>query len=127
MNDRYIISPEERILVTGANGFIGTRVVQILGEYGFKNIRCFVRHSSRLSRLESVLDGSEATNVELVKGDLLSRDDCVRATAGVAVVLHLAAGMEKSFAGAFMNSALATRNLMDASLQQGKPKRFVNV
>jgi len=127
MNDRYIISPEERILVTGANGFIGTRVVKILGEYGFKNVRCFVRHSSRLSRLESVLDGSDATNVELVKGDLLSRDDCVRATDGVAVVLHLAAGMEKSFAGAFMNSALATRNLMDAFLHNGKPKRFVNV
>jgi len=127
MNDRYIISPEERVLVTGANGFIGTRVVQILGEYGFKNIRCFIRHSSRLSRLQSVLDGSKATNVELIKGDLLSRDDCVRATAGVAVVLHLAAGIEKSFAGAFMNSALATRNLMDASLQHGKPKRFVNV
>ena len=35
--------------------------------------------------------------------------------------------MEKSFAGAFMNSALATRNLMDAFLKVGKPKRFVNV
>ena len=35
--------------------------------------------------------------------------------------------MEKSFAGAFMNSALATRNLMDAFLQVGEPKRFVNV
>jgi nucleoside-diphosphate-sugar epimerase len=35
--------------------------------------------------------------------------------------------MEKSFAGAFMNSALATRNLMDAFLEVGKPKRFVNV
>jgi nucleoside-diphosphate-sugar epimerase len=35
--------------------------------------------------------------------------------------------MEKSFAGAFMNSALATRNLMDAFLHFGEPKRFVNV
>jgi nucleoside-diphosphate-sugar epimerase len=35
--------------------------------------------------------------------------------------------MEKSFAGAFMNSALATRNLMDAFLEFGQPKRFVNV
>ena len=26
-----------------------------------------------------------------------------------------------------MNSALATRNLMDAFLESGKPKRFVNV
>jgi nucleoside-diphosphate-sugar epimerase len=39
----------------------------------------------------------------------------------------LAAGFDKSFAGAFMNSALATRNLMDAFLKYGWPKRFVNV
>jgi 2-alkyl-3-oxoalkanoate reductase len=123
----YIISQDERILVTGSNGFIGARVVQILREYGFKNIRCFVRPSSRLSRLESFLSEPGAGNVELVKGDLLSRDDCVRAADGVAVVLHLAAGMEKSFAGAFMNSALATRNLIEAFLKYGQPRRFVNV
>src|SRR5438552_15485588 len=63
----------------------------------------------------------------MIIGDLLSRDDCRRASEGVSVVLHLAAGMEKSFAGAFMNSALTTRNLMDAFLEFGQPKRFVNV
>lgn len=124
MNNSYIISPDEQTLVTGANGFIGSRVVRILCEYGLKNIRCFVRPSSDLSRLQPVV---AAANVELVKGDLLSRDDCLKATSGVAVVLHLAAGIEKSFAGAFMNSALATRNLMDAFLHNGEPKRFVNV
>ena len=34
---------------------------------------------------------------------------------------------KKSFAGAFMNSALATRNLIEAFLEVGKPRRFVNV
>ena len=66
-------------------------------------------------------------NVELVTGDLLSREDCRKAAEGVSIIYHLAAGMEKSFAGAFMNSALATRNLMDAFLRYGQPKRFVNV
>ena len=73
------------------------------------------------------VDSKAAKNVELVTGDLLSRDDCRKATEGVSIIYHLAAGMEKSFAGAFMNSALATRNLMDAFLQYGQPKRFVNV
>ena len=68
-----------------------------------------------------------ATDTELVTGDLLSRDDCRKAAEGVSIIYHLAAGMEKSFAGAFMNSALATRNLMDAFLQFGEPKRFVNI
>src|SRR5205823_5971225 len=48
-------------------------------------------------------------------------------TAGGSIIYHLAAGMEKSFAGAFMNSALGTRNLVDAFLERGEPKGFVNV
>src|SRR5204863_2594489 len=124
----YIALASDRILVTGSNGFIGARVVEILLEYGYRNIRCFVRPSSRLDRLEKVLSQFDAgKDVALVTGDLLSPTDCRKAAQGVSVIYHLAAGMEKSFAGAFMNSALATRNLMDAFLRFAKPKRFVNV
>src|SRR5882724_3221714 len=128
MSSEYIASPGDRILVTGSNGFIGSKVVEKLLEYGFANLRCFVRPSSRLPRLKEALDRLPAgRNVELVIGDLLSRDDCRKAAEGVSITYHLAAGMEKSFAGAFMNSALATRNLMDAFLQFGEAKRFVNI
>jgi nucleoside-diphosphate-sugar epimerase len=128
MNSEYIVSLDDRILVTGSNGFIGTKVVEILLEYGFSNIRCFVRSSNRLGRLEQALGSFAAGgNVEIVTGDLLSRGDCERAAESVSIIYHLAAGTEKSFAGAFMNSALSTRNLMDAFLKVGKPKRFVNV
>jgi nucleoside-diphosphate-sugar epimerase len=128
MNSEYIVSLDDRILVTGSNGFIGTKVVEILLEYGFSNIRCFVRSSNRLGRLEQALGSFAAgRNVEIVTGDLVSRGDCERAAESVSIIYHLAAGTEKSFAGAFMNSALATRNLMDAFLKVGKPKRFVNV
>jgi nucleoside-diphosphate-sugar epimerase len=65
--------------------------------------------------------------VKLTPDDLLSRNDCRKAAEGVSVIYHLAAGFDKSFAGAFMNSALATRNLMEAFLERGQPKRFVNV
>jgi nucleoside-diphosphate-sugar epimerase len=124
----YIALPGDRILVTGSNGFIGSKVVEKLLEYGFANLRCFVRPSSRLSRLKEVLDRlSAGRSVDLVIGDLLSPDDCRKAAEGVSIIYHLAAGMEKSFAGAFMNSALATRNLMDAFLQFGEAKRFVNI
>jgi nucleoside-diphosphate-sugar epimerase len=116
------------ILVTGSNGFIGAKVVEILLEYGFSRLRCFVRPSSRLGRLEKALSRFDAgKDAELVTGDLLSRDDCRKAAEGVSIIYHLAAGIEKSFAGAFMNSALATRNLMDAFLERGQPKRFINV
>src|SRR6059058_3193300 len=128
MSSEYIALASDRILVTGSNGFIGARVVEILLEYGYRNIRCFVRPSSRLDRLEKVLSQFDAgKDVALVTGDLLSPTDCRKAAEGVSVIYHLAAGMEKSFAGAFMNSAVATRNLMDAFLRFAKPKRFVNV
>jgi nucleoside-diphosphate-sugar epimerase len=128
MSPEDIASPGDCILITGSSGFIGSKVVEVLLQHGFANLRCFVRSSNRLGRLENALNRVEAAkNVELVKGDLLSRDDCRKATEGVSIIYNLAAGMEKSFAGAFMNSALATRNLMDAFLQYGRPKRFVNV
>ena len=123
-----IAARDDRILITGSNGFIGAEVVQILLEYGMVNLRCFVRPSSELRRLENVLSEFDlGKKVELITGDLLSRDDCRNAAEGISVILHLAAGIEKSFAGAFMNSAVATRNLMDAFLELGRPKRFVNV
>ena len=113
MNSKYIAAPEEKVLVTGPNGFIGPKVVECLLEYGFTNIRCFVRPSSDVKRLREVLDRfALGKNVEIVTGDLLSRDDCRRAAEGVSVIYHLATSAEKSFAGAFMNSALVTRNLV---------------
>lgn len=128
MNSHYLASPDDLILVTGSNGFIGAKVVEILLGYGYRNVRCFVRPSSRLGRLKNALnqfDGGK--NVEFVTGDLLSCSDCQRAAKAVSIIYHLAAGVEKSFAGAFMNSALTTRNLMDAFLEFGEPRRFVNV
>src|SRR5438309_11528172 len=128
MSSEYIALASDRILVTGSNGFIGTRVVEILLGYGYRNIRCFVRPSSRLDRLEKVLSQFDAgKDVALVTGDLLSPTDCRKAAEGGSVIYHLADGMDKSFAGAFMNSALAKRILMVAFFHFAKLKRFVNV
>jgi nucleoside-diphosphate-sugar epimerase len=122
------VSPSDRILVTGSSGFIGPKVVEILLEYGFSNLRCFVRPSSQLARLQKTIARfANRSNVELVAGDLVSPKDCAKAAEGVSIIYHLAAGIEKSFAGAVMISALGTRNLLDAFLEVGKPKRFVNV
>ena len=57
----------------------------------------------------------------------MSRDDSLAATAGVAVIFHLATSGDKSFPNAFMNSVVTTRNLLEASLQSTHLRRFVNV
>jgi nucleoside-diphosphate-sugar epimerase len=128
MNEQYLARPDDCILVTGASGFIGAKVVEILLAYGFSNLRCFVRPSSERRRLDEALrKHPRGGRPEVIAGDLTSRDDCLRAAEGAAIVCHLAAGFDKSFAGAFMNSALTTRNLMDAFLERGTVRRFVNV
>jgi nucleoside-diphosphate-sugar epimerase len=64
----------------------------------------------------------------VIKGNLLSRADCEAACKDVAVVFHLAAGIgEKSFPDAFVNSVVATRNLLEASLRSTCLRRFVLV
>ncbi len=128
MDSEHFIQPGDRVLVTGANGFIGAQVVRTLLERGFSNLRCFVRPSSKIEKLQRIIDGCDgARGVDIISGDLLSRDDCRKAAQGASVIIHLAAGFDKSFAGAFMNSALATRNLIEAFLELGQPKRFLNV
>ncbi len=124
-----IIREDEPILVTGAAGFVGGRVVRRLLQRGFKCIRCFARPTSAIERLEDLIGPFRGdAEVSIVTGDLLSRDDCVRATLGIRVVYHLAVGSaDKSFAGSFLNSVVTTRNLIEAILAHGRLRRFVNV
>jgi nucleoside-diphosphate-sugar epimerase len=123
----WIVRADEPVLVTGANGFIGARVVKTLLDYGFRRIRCFVRPSGRSESLCALRLKHPDADIQIIEGNLLSRDDCARGAAGVAVIYHLAAGIDKSYAGCFMNSVLTTRNLLDAVVAQGGLKRFVNV
>jgi len=127
MGNDLIINWDDPILITGANGFIGSRVVERIIEKGFRNVRCFVRPSSNLRELNKIISTSGKGKVELIKGNLLSNQDCKRATAGVFVIFHLAAGIEKSFPGCFINSVIASRNLLDAVVSSGVLRRFVNV
>lgn len=124
---KFLILPNDVVLVTGAGGFIGVRLVDSLLSFGFTNIRCFVRPSSNLQALQNVFSLQQENKAEIIEGNLLSREDCQRAVDGVSVIYHLAAGIEKTFPGAFMNSVITTRNLLDATLQKRTLKRFVGV
>lgn len=124
-----IIKPQDLVLVTGATGFIGSRVVENLLQRGFFNLRCFTRLSSDFKKLDAVIQPyRQNASIELVKGNLLSPQDCSRALNGVSVIYHLAAGRgAKFFADAFLNSVVATRNLLQACRTQPGFRRFVNV
>ena len=122
------IGQDDLILITGATGFIGARLLQYLLDRGFRNVRCLVRASSETSEIEALADHHPRARVEVVTGNLLSLDDCNLAARGATLVFHLAAGTgQKSFPDAFMNSVVTTRNLLEAIAQQNCLKRFVSV
>ena len=127
--DCFIVDPDDRILVTGAAGFIGSRVLQCLLNRGFRNLVCLVRPSSELDGLEAIIERRPPrARIEVLKGNLLSREDCEAASKDVTLIFHLAAGIgEKSYPDAFLNSVVTTRNLLDASLQCARLRRFVLV
>jgi nucleoside-diphosphate-sugar epimerase len=125
----FIVRPDDLILITGASGFIGLKLVESLLDRGFRNLRCFARPSGRIANLEALVGrrGAEA-EISIFRGNLLAREDCAAATKDVAVIFHLAAGRgEKSVPDAFMNSVVTTRNLLDACVRRGGLRRFVNV
>jgi nucleoside-diphosphate-sugar epimerase len=125
---KYIIGRDDLILVTGATGFIGSRVVETLLELGFRNLRCFARPSKKQAKLTGIAKAYEGASVEVLTGNLLSREDCAAAAKGAKVIYHLAAGTgQKSFADAFMNSVVTTRNLLEPTIEDKCLKRFVNV
>lgn len=126
--DEMIIDENDVILVTGASGFIGSRVVKNLLDKGFTNLRCLIRNPNSIKKLENDINPELKENIQFIVGNLLSRGDCEKAARGVSVVLHLAAGRgEKSFAEAFLNSVITTRNLLDALVKQKSLKRFLCV
>ena len=64
MKDKMIIDKNDLILITGANGFVGSKVVRELLLLGFMNLRCFVRASSNLSSLDKVIGAFPGPTIE---------------------------------------------------------------
>ncbi len=124
-----IIETSDRILITGAAGFVGSRVFDRLLELGFSNIACFVRSASKSPVVEAIARAhSPDAQVDVVIGNLLSPKDCEEACRGAKVIFHLAASTgEKSHPDAFLNSVVTTRNLLEASVQHASLRRIVLV
>ena len=79
----------EKVLVTGAGGFIGSHLVEKLVQKGYK-VKAFVRYNSKNSW--GWLENSKyKNNIELVLGDIRDADIVRQAMLKVDTVFHLAA------------------------------------
>jgi dihydroflavonol-4-reductase len=102
-----------RALITGANGFLGSRLIRHLVSRG-ERVKAFVRAGSNLSALR----GLPEHQVELCMGDILSGHTVYRALAGCNRLYHLAAGYtpwESDARRVFEPAVLGTREVLDAA------------
>ncbi len=108
-------SPSPRILVTGATGYVGGRLLKRLQAMPLR-VRCMARRPDYLS-------ARAAANTELVQGDVLQPDTLDQAMAGVDVAFYLIHSMQSN-GGFEKTEAEAARNFA-AAAQKAGVKRII--
>jgi nucleoside-diphosphate-sugar epimerase len=106
------------IFLTGGNGFLGRRLLSLLGACPDRRIICLVR---------SKPGGIQPNNVEFVFGDLLDSRNYADALAGCDTVIHSAAATGKHAPKEYFRvNCDGSKSLMDAAQQAGV-RRLVHV
>jgi predicted dehydrogenase/nucleoside-diphosphate-sugar epimerase len=110
----------KRVLVTGASGFIGCRVAEILRLYENCQVRTLVHNPGNASRLARL-------DVEMVQADLASPDDARRVVEDCDAIVHCAIGTEWGEPRKIFKVTVdGTRHLAEAALKAGA-RRFVHL
>lgn len=109
------------VLVTGASGFLGGRLAEMLVEHG-ETVRILARESSDLRHLSQL-------QIQIVRGDLGDAAALAEAMRGVRVIYHCAAcstdwaPMQTYIAA----NVMGTQRLLDAAVRADSVERFVHV
>lgn len=111
----------EKVLVTGANGLLGSNVVRQLSNYGYL-VKSMIRKGSDKSSLLN-------TKCELFEGEITNISDVRKAVADCQYIIHAAANTSQSntkFDSYKKTNIEATKILIEVA-KQYKVKRFVFV
>jgi NADH dehydrogenase len=105
-----------KVLVTGATGFVGPKIVRALRAQD-RDVRALVRRPDHAGELRDL-------GVELAVGDVTDPDSLVAAASGCTHVIHLVAIITGKPATFDLVMAQGTRNVVDAARMAGV-QRFV--
>ena len=108
-------------VVTGANGFVGSHLVDHLIDKGYQ-VRCIVRKTSNLRWLEN-------KSIELYDGGLFDRENIRKAFDGANYIYHVAGVVKaKKPEGYYKGNVEATKVLLEIAEEfKEKIKRFLIV
>ena len=106
-----------KVLITGANGFLGRQVVAEFLERG-QQVRALVRPASRLEGLDW------PATVEVFRADLRVARDLTAAFEGVDALVHLAAAVTGGEDAQFAATVVGTERLLNA-MARSRTKRLV--
>lgn len=109
------------VVVTGANGFVGSHLVDLLLEREYK-VRCITRKTSNLKWLEG-------KDVEVFDSGLLNKDGLRKAFKDADFIFHVAGVVKsKKPEGYFKGNVDVTKSLLDTAIEfKDRLKRFVIV
>ena len=109
------------VLVTGASGFLGGRLAQMLVERGDK-VRVLARASSDLRHLSQL-------PIQIIRGDLSDAAAIGEAMRDLRVVYHCAAcSTDWAPYGTYVSANVSgTQNLLEAAVRAGGVERFLHV
>lgn len=115
------MSSRSRCVVLGANGFIGSHVVDALLAQGH-DVRALVRQQSDMQNLAAAVGG-----VELQRGDFFNADDLGRALTGMDCVVHLVsttipASSNEDMANDVRTNVMGHIRMLDVARQVGVRK-----
>jgi uncharacterized protein YbjT (DUF2867 family)/uncharacterized protein YndB with AHSA1/START domain len=108
----------QHVLVTGATGYIGGRLVPELLEQGHK-VRCLARTPAKLEDLPWV------DNVEVVKGDINDKDSLKDALEGIESAYYLVHSMEQSSSGTFAGRDRKAARAFRQAADEANVKRVI--
>jgi dTDP-glucose 4,6-dehydratase len=115
---------DRKVLVTGAGGFIGSRLVEKLSVQG-AHVRAFVRYTSRAEiGLLKQLPSEILTNIEIIRGDLRDFSAVEQAAKGVDTIFHLGALISIPYSyvhpvETVQTNVIGTMNILEACRKVG--------
>ena len=125
-----MIDKNKKILITGASGFIGSNLTELLIDKGFK-LKILVHYNSfnSLGNLKFI-DSEKLKKIEIIRGDINDYNFIEEITKDINIIFHLAALIAIPYSynapsSYFKTNIIGTNNILEAA-KKNKVKKIIH-